>query len=52
MKPPIYIIILIVMFSFLLLSRFRVFIIIGFVLFAAYTLIRYLFWSARREEEM
>ena len=49
MKPPVYIIILVVLFSFLLLSRFRVFIIIGGVLFAAVTLGRYLIW--RREQE-
>ena len=44
MKPTAYVIILIVMFAFLLLSRFNWIILVILIFFVASTLIRYLFW--------
>lgn len=44
MRPPIYVIILIVMFAFLLLSKFNWVILLVLILFVVSTLIRFLFW--------
>ena len=44
MKPVAYIIILVVMFAFLLLSPFKWLIGIVAVIFVGHTLIRYLYW--------
>lgn len=52
MRPAAYIVILVIMFSFLLLSRLRFIIVITAILFLAVTLIRYLFWAREREEEI
>ncbi len=44
MNPKFYVVVLIVMFSFLLLTSFRWIIVVVGILFGAVTLVRYLFW--------
>ena len=42
--PPVYVMILVVMLAFLLLSPFKWMIIVMVIIFSIYTLIRYLYW--------
>lgn len=49
--PKVYIIVLVVMFTFLLLSSFRAWILVAFAMFAAITLGRYFIFRRGMEED-
>ena len=51
MKTSAYVVILIVMFAFLLLSKLRWIILVVMVFFVTWTLIRYLFWRSKFDYE-